>query len=765
MSCVVNRFCLAVSVAAAVAACSSDSPERPASTNRPPALTIYRATTDEDVAVDLHVLDSVSDPDGDALRITYAEAGEHRTEVVGGQLVRLIPKQDFHGAIEVGYLVTDGSHAPLTGHAFVTVRSVNDAPVATPQAVPAAEDTGVDIALAASDADGDPLTFQIGGVPSHGTLSAMTGARVTYTPAPDYHGPDSFTFIAFDGTASSTPATVDLDVDGVPSAMSFARTTAEDTAIAIAMLGSDPEDDPLIFAITRNVAHGFVSGLPPNVTYTPGRDFHGDDSFEYTVTARGVTSAPATVTLQVTPVNDPPTPRDDFVATDVDIPLTFSAAANDIDIDGDRVALAQVDPPAHGTAAIVDGKIAYTPTAGFTGVDVFAYTVDDGRGGSARGSAHVGVGAFPPGAPTERVSIGFANTADPDDAPAISDDSRYVAFVSFSALVDDDTNGESDVYVYDRATRTVTRVSVASDGTEGDRFSGHPRISSNGRYVVFDSDATNLVSGDTNTAMDVFRHDRVTGQTVRISVAGDGAQATGASSMATISDDGNRIAFSSRASNLVPGDANAASDVFVRDLAAGTTIRASVSPAGGDGDHPSQQAVISGDGHRVAFVSGATNLVADDTNNLLDVFVRDLVAGTTVRASVGSTGEQPDASCDSSWMSRDGRVVSFLSRASNLVSPPSSENLIYIRDTLGATTTRPTMLPAFWARLSGDGHFMVEQTTTGIFVVDLVAHAQVRIAGPSLDFLPVLSANGQYVVLYQDAGTSTVAIMPNPLAR
>ncbi len=132
-------------------------------------------------------------------------------------------------------------------------------------------------------------------------------------------------------------------------------------------------------------------------------------------------------------------------------------------------------------------------------------------------------------------------------------------------LVSGDTNGKTDVFVHDRQTGQTTRVSVRSDGTQGNGNSEEPFISTDGRYVAFDSEATNLVSGDTNGTWDVFVHDRQTGQTTRVSVRSNGTQGNGASGLPSISTDGRYVAFESGATNLVSGDTNGKTDIFVHD--------------------------------------------------------------------------------------------------------------------------------------------------------------------------------------------------------
>lgn len=263
-------------------------------------------------------------------------------------------------------------------------------------------------------------------------------------------------------------------------------------------------------------------------------------------------------------------------------------------------------------------------------------------------------------------------------APAMSADGRYVAFASAAALVPDDSNGAFDVYVRDRVAQTTTRVSVASDGTESNGLSLAPRISADGSVVVFHSFASNLVAGDTNNVADVFAHDRGTGTTERMSVSSTGAQGTRQSVGAQVSGDGRFVAFDSDANNLVAGDANGRTDVFVRDRVSGTTERVSLSSLGGEGNNQSgflDPPSLSFDGRYVAFTTGATNLVANDTNNRVDVVVRDRQLGTTTRVNVAADGTEADGS-STLWanMSADGAVVVFASSASNLV--PADTNFV-----------------------------------------------------------------------------------------
>ena len=268
----------------------------------------------------------------------------------------------------------------------------------------------------------------------------------------------------------------------------------------------------------------------------------------------------------------------------------------------------------------------------------------------------------------------------------ISGDGRYVAFASeASNLISGDTNGTGDIFVHDRQTGQITRVSVDSSGAEANGGSDAPFISSDGRYVAFYSDASNLVAGDTNGMIDIFVHDRQTGATTRVSVDSSGAEANGNSAdvyfAIAISGDGRFVVFQSEASNLVAGDTNGVEDIFVHDRQTGVTSRVSVNSSGGEANASSIAPSISNDGRFVTFSSGATNLVAGDTNGKTDVFVHDRQTGSTTRVSVNSSGEQADGGGNSPDISGDGRYVVFLSKSNNLAPGADEyEALVYVHD-------------------------------------------------------------------------------------
>jgi Tol biopolymer transport system component len=260
-----------------------------------------------------------------------------------------------------------------------------------------------------------------------------------------------------------------------------------------------------------------------------------------------------------------------------------------------------------------------------------------------------------------------------------------VAFESFATnLVANDTNNKPDVFVHDRQTGFTTRVSVDSAGAEGDESSTDPSISSDGRYVAFESDATNLVAGDTNGFFDIFVHNRQTGATTRVSVDSAGSEGIGASFNPSISSDGGYVAFESDV-DFVADIANF--DVYVHDRQTGATTLVSVDSAGTPGDLDSTDPCISSDGRYVAFESFATNLVAGDLL-FFDVFVHDRQTGATTQVSVDSAGAEGNGDSSSCSISGDGRYVVFVSDATNLVGVGNDNNgstdvFVHDRDTDG----------------------------------------------------------------------------------
>ncbi|MBA3530533.1 MAG: PD40 domain-containing protein [Ardenticatenales bacterium] len=321
---------------------------------------------------------------------------------------------------------------------------------------------------------------------------------------------------------------------------------------------------------------------------------------------------------------------------------------------------------------------------------------------------------------------------------------------------------------------TIRRLSVTSTGAEVNGASRNVDASADAQYVVFESAASNLVTGDTNSRLDVFLHDRTAGTTTRVSVASDGTQGNGDSRAPAISADGRFIAFESLASNLVSGDTNQMRDIFVYDRETGQSSRVSVGAAGVQANQHSESADLSGDGRYIVFKSFARNLVSEDTNIQGDIFLHDRQSSTTTRVSVASNGAQSNGLSSSPVISRDGTTVAFESNASNLT--PTNTNIltkIFIRD-LTANQTRDVTLsmgnaqssngPAFHPSISADGRFIAFDSAASnivpndmnesydIFVHDqgtrvtlLVSLTQDGAQTNSASSNPVISDDGQHV--------------------
>lgn len=269
--------------------------------------------------------------------------------------------------------------------------------------------------------------------------------------------------------------------------------------------------------------------------------------------------------------------------------------------------------------------------------------------------------------------------------PTVSADGRFVAFASFASnLVPGDTNGVGDTFVHDRQTGQTTRVSVDSSGNETNDSSFDPSLSADGRFVAFTSRASNLAPGDFNEESDIFVHDRETGHTTRVSVDSRGNAANGYSQNPSISADGRFVAFESAASNLEPGNSLASTDVFVHDRQTGQTTRVSVDSRVNKLDVNNELPSISADGRFVAFSSRA-----DETG---DVFVYDRQTGRTAHVSIDSSGNQANGESFSPAISAEGRFVAFESRASNLAPGDTNEITdVFVHDRQTGRTTRASV--------------------------------------------------------------------------
>ncbi|HWP30918.1 MAG TPA: hypothetical protein VNK96_04215 [Fimbriimonadales bacterium] len=385
-------------------------------------------------------------------------------------------------------------------------------------------------------------------------------------------------------------------------------------------------------------------------------------------------------------------------------------------------------------------------------------------------------------ATTERISESSTGEQGNEHSsePSVSADGRYIAFKSYATNFDEnDTNGSCDVFVRDRLTGETKRVSITSSGEQGNNNSAFPSINADGRYVAFQSFATNLVSLDTNNALDVFVHDRQIGETTRVSVSSAGVEGNGNSGDPYISGDGRYVVFESVAKNLVAGDTNNATDVFVHDRLTGETFRASVSSTGTEGNGGSTDPCISADGRYVAFESTAKNLVSGDTNNAADVFVHDILTGETKRVSVSSLGTQGNFDSNDPFISADGKFIAFISRSSTLVAGDTNSKIdVFVHEIDTGRTTRVSVSSSGAEgngdcanpSLNEDGRFVgfdslannfVSNDTNGfsdVFVHDRQTGKTIRISisssgmqGNFNSFFPFFNADGKLVAFYSYA--------------
>ncbi len=252
--------------------------------------------------------------------------------------------------------------------------------------------------------------------------------------------------------------------------------------------------------------------------------------------------------------------------------------------------------------------------------------------------------------------------------PSVSGDGRWVAFRSLADdLVAGDTNFESDVFVADRATGTIRRASMAATGSQSDGGSYAPALSRDGRYVAFESEAGNLVTGDDNSVLDIFVCELASGSIERVSVDHLGREVFADSVSPFLSGDGRFVVFHSTGGNFVPGDTNQVLDVFLYDRSLDRIERASLTDSGGEPDHVSWRASVTDDGRFVAFESWASNMVPEDTSRDRDCFLRDRFARRTVQVTLDASDGQANSSSFLPAISASGRTLAFESLATNLV--------------------------------------------------------------------------------------------------
>ena len=409
------------------------------------------------------------------------------------------------------------------------------------------------------------------------------------------------------------------------------------------------------------------------------------------------------------------------------------------------------------------------------------------------GFAPAGPGAgASPAEPADGVTYRLSKRSDGGQAngnshsASISAGGRYVAFESSATnLVDKDTNRHSDVFVRDRVALKTRRVSIGPGGEQGNHNSREPSISGDGRYVAFVSIASDLVRGDTNGWTDVFVRDRVAKVTRRVSVGAGGGQGNGPSFSPSISSDGRYVAFYSYASDLVAGDTNETSDVFVRDRVAKVTTLVSVGQGLPDPTNDTWNPTISSDGRYVAYESYRSDLVTGDNNDKGDVFVWDRETRVTQRVSLGPGGAEANSVSDDPTISSDGRYVAYSSHATNLVAAGDTNGYrdLYLWDRESQATRRVSVglggaeanAPSYNPSFSGRGRYLAFSSwasnlvagdtndSVEVFVWDQVAQTFRRVSigrgGAEANGQtgnPSFSRDGRYVAFWASSFTTNL---------
>lgn len=428
--------------------------------------------TDEDTAVQINVLSNDADVDGsvDVTTVSVASSpsnGSTSVDPVTG-VITYTPSADFNGSDSFTYTVEDnGGLASNAATVTITVNPINDAPRTTADNASTNEDTAVAISVLDNDADIDgsinPASVTTVSGPSNGSTSVNTGTGViTYTPNANFNGSDTFTYTVEDNTMLiSQAATVTVSVTSVndnPVALADLATTAEDNATSIDVAANDSDVDVgdsldiNSITIVTQPSFGTATANGGLVDYSPAANFNGTDSFTYTINdSFGASSNSATVTINVTGVNDLPTASNDVATVDEDDFVRIDVLANDSDIDGtlDLTSTSVQIDPTNGSAVVdsVTGEIVYTPAANFNGSDNFTYTVRDNDNGTSN-------------AGTVSITVNSVN-----DAPTtVSDVASLMEDLSFSINVlgnDSDIDGSivpSTVEIVTAATNGSTSI-------------------------------------------------------------------------------------------------------------------------------------------------------------------------------------------------------------------------------------------------------------------------------------------------------------------
>ena len=345
---------------------------REARANQAPVAQNQSVITNEDTAKAITLI--ATGADGNPLTYTIVSAPLHGTLTGTPPKVTFKPATNYNGENSFTFKANDGTLDSNIATVSITIIAVNDPPVAKAQSVTTNRNTAKGITLAATDADNDPLTYQIVAGPSHGILGGAPPA-ITYTPAADYAGSDSFTFKANDGTVDSNVATISITVvNHAPVANKQSVSVNKNTAKTITLVASDTDKDLLAYQVVTQPSHGVLSGTSPNITYSPATNYAGSDSFTFKANDGMVDSNVATVSITV--INHAPVANKQSVSTYKNTAKTITLGATDSD--KDPLTYMIVAQPLHGTLNGAPPTMTYTPAANYAGSDSFTFKVNDG---------------------------------------------------------------------------------------------------------------------------------------------------------------------------------------------------------------------------------------------------------------------------------------------------------------------------------------------------------------------------------------------------
>ncbi len=458
--------------------------------NSQPVAANDSASVLEDSSVVVNVTANDSDPDGDTLTVSSAGAPLHgSTSVVSSTSVRYTPSANYNGSDSFSYTISDGKGGTATATVAVTVSAVNDFPSAHNDSASTQEDHSVTITVLSNDedVDGDVLNVTSVGAPQHGAAVKNGDGSVSYTPASNFSGSDSFSYAISDGKGGTSAATVSVTVTGVndaPSAVNDAVTLQEDTSATVSVLNndSDPDGDSLTVSAAGQPQHGTTAVQNgTSVRYTPAANYHGSDTFTYTISDGNGGTATAAVAVTVNSVNDVPKAQNDTASTPEGQSVTVAVLANDSDDDGDSLALSSVGSPSHGTA-VKNGNntVTYTPSANFNGSDAFTYAISDGQGGTASALVNVTVS-----------SVSDAPVANDDVATTPEDSSAVIGVTA------NDTDADGD-------TLTVTAVTQPQHGTAAVEATGSVRYTPAANYYGSDAFSYTVSDGSESSTAQVL---------------------------------------------------------------------------------------------------------------------------------------------------------------------------------------------------------------------------------------------------------------------